>query len=302
MRRSVAAALDRLGRKSRAAVTRGLLTALEAASGRSPVVVPEYPLRPRPRWGWTADPPAELVRRVAAPEQEYARVLDEVLALRCWCGAIPRERVAARSGALCWDDDYWGGLDAVAQVAFLRSRDPAVYIEVGSGRSTRFARRAVRDFGLRTTIVSIDPEPREGVDDACDEVLRQPLEEVDLQLFRRLGAGDVLLVDGTHTAFMNSDATVLFCEVLPTLATGVLVGIHDVFLPWDYPPTWERRFYGEQYLLATFLLGGAEGWALRLAGWYVTRLSPLAARLDPLWPMIETRFGRAATSLWMERT
>lgn len=54
----------------------------------------------------------------------------------------------------------------------LAAGNPATYLEVGSGNSTRFARRAITVHGLRTRIVSIDPEPRAVVDELCDEVVR----------------------------------------------------------------------------------------------------------------------------------
>jgi hypothetical protein len=186
------------------------------------------------------------------------------------------------------------------QCAALKRRDPAQYLEVGSGFSTLFARRAIEDFGLRTRIVSVDPHPRAEVDSCCDEVVRAPLEQADLSVFDRLQDGDVVLMDGSHVALMNSDATVFFLEVLPRLAAGVLVGVDDVFLPWDYPPPWTGRVYGEQYLLAAFLLGGAEGWSIRFPGWWLVECSPLAARFEPLWPVVENRFGRHAASFWLE--
>ena len=55
---------------------------------------------------------------------------------------------------------------------------------------------------------------------------------------------------------MNSDATVFFLEILPRLPGGVLVGIHDVFLPYDYPRDYADRYYSEQYLLAAHLIAG----------------------------------------------
>ena len=45
-------------------------------------------------------------------------------------------------------------------------------------------------------------------------------------------------------------------ELLPLLASGVLVQVHDVFTPRDYPMQWlvdEVRLWNEQYLLEAFL-------------------------------------------------
>ena len=65
-----------------------------------------------------------------------------------------------------------------------------------------------------------------------------------------LSAGDMVFIDNSHRAFQNSDVTVFFTEVLPALPAGVAYGIHDIFLPDDYPAGWSDRFYNEQYLLA----------------------------------------------------
>jgi hypothetical protein len=241
-----------------------------------------------------------VAQLLAAEEAGYADAVDDAAQLVDWAAGISRGQ--DRPGEPAWDNDYWGTVDALVQCAALRRRDPALYLEIGSGWSTLFARRAITDFGLRTRIISIDPQPRAEVDACCDEVIRRPLEDVGREVFGRLGAGDVVLFDGSHTALMNSDATVFFLEVLPGLSAGVLVGIDDIFLPSDYHPTWVDRIYGEQYLLAAFLLGGAAGWTVRFPGWWLVEHSRLADRFAAVWPVVENRFGRTASSFWLERT
>jgi len=44
---------------------------------------------------------------------------------------------------------------------------------------------------------------------------------------------------------------------MPKLKKGVLVHIHDIFLPAEYPKEWileDFRFWNEQYLLQAFLI------------------------------------------------
>jgi hypothetical protein len=277
-----------------------LRRALERATGSSPVLVPEYPMRLRARWGWGADPLGPMAAWLAAREPDYEQSVADAADLADWATDVAR--TGAGPGQPQWENDYWGTVDALMQCAALKRRDPGLYLEVGSGWSTLFARRAITDFGLRTRIVSIDPDPRADVDAVCDEVVRAPFEDAGLAAFERLGAGDVVLMDGSHTALMNSDATVFLLEVLPRVPAGVLVGIDDVFLPDDYPPTWVSRIYGEQYVLAAFLLGGAHGWTVRFPGWWLTGHSGLGARFDALWPTVENRFGRHGGSFWLERT
>ena len=182
-----------------------------------------------------------------------------------------------------WVNEWLPPLDAAAIYAFIRSRSPALYVEIGSGHSTRFAARARRDGRLDTRIVSIDPRPRAEVDELCDRVLRSPLEAADLSVFDELSDGDVVFFDGSHRTFMNSDATVFFLELLPRLANGVLVGVHDVFLPYDYPQEFADRYYSEQYLLAAHLIGGNPAIEPVLPAYYVARHAGLSAITDPLW-------------------
>jgi hypothetical protein len=284
----------------RGGLERLLRNGLERVHGSGPVLVPEYPLEARVRWGWDGlSVLAGVAELLAVGSSEYEDVIEDVLDLLDWARTIPRGTSAA--GDPRWENDWWGTVDALVQCAALRRRNPAVYLEIGSGFSTLFARRAISDFGLRTRIVSIDPDPRESVDVHCDEIIRRPLQEVAGAICERLAPGDVMLLDGSHVALMGSDAVVFFLELMPRLPSGVLVGIDDVFLPWDYPPAWSGRPYGEQYLLAAFLLGGAAGYEVRFPAWWVVECSSLADRLDPLWPIVENRFGRRAASFWLER-
>ncbi len=177
-------------------------------------------------------------------------------------------------------------------------------MEVGSGNTTKFARATIDHYGLRTKIVSIDPAPRTEVNAICDEIVREAFEDVDLSVMARLGADDVLFVDNSHRAFPNSDATVFFTEVLPSLPRGLLWGMHDIFLPDDYPQVWneEKRFYNEQYLLAAYLLGGAGPDRVCFPAAYVTGHSNLLDRLAPVFssPRLQG-IEVPGCAFWMQR-
>ena len=82
---------------------------------------------------------------------------------------------------------------------------------------------------------------------------------------------------------MNSDVTVFFLDVLPRLKPGVLVGVHDFWLPEDYPPYWDSKYYNEQYLLGCWLLGGGSGIELILPAWYACHDPQLSSILAPLY-------------------
>jgi hypothetical protein len=270
----------------------------KVVAGRT-VAVLEYPFTPNSRWGWDTPPHPELSALLAAGDAHYAEVIGTLGEHVEDYREIPRH---AAPGDLAWANDYWGGLDAVMQYSALCRRRPARYIEVGSGYSTLFARAAIERHGLPTTITSIDPSPRTGVDAACDTLWRGTLEDSPASLFEGVAPGDVVVIDGSHLALMGSDAVVAFLEVLPRLPAGVLVGIDDIFLPWDYHPTWNRRWYGEQYVLAGMLLGGLKGWRVEFPGWYLAQHEGFTEALAPIWEIVEPDAGRLATSFWMERT
>jgi hypothetical protein len=277
-----------------------LLKALQRTTGDRSVAVFEYRLNPKVRYGWGSPPHGGLLSLLAKDEERYRATVRGFFEYEDDIRRIPNG--PQPEGMLSWDNAYWGGMDAVAHYSFLCQRRPETYLEVGSGYSTRFARRAVNDHHLPTRIISIDPYPRADIDAICDVVIRKPLEETDITPFSKLKPGDVVVIDGTHTGFMNSDTVVAFLELLPAIPQGVLVCIDDVFLPWDYPPTWAGRWYGEQYLLASMLLAGAIGWSVLFPGWYLTNESAIKTELNPLWRHVMPAAGKVAKSFWLERT
>lgn len=144
--------------------------------------------------------------------------------------------------------------DSLALYAMIVKHRPKTYVEIGSGMTTCFARQAINDFRTGTKLISIDPQPRYEIDAICDEVVRDALETYDLSIFDQLQAGDIVFFDGSHRSFMNSDVTVFFIDVLPRLKPGVIVHIHDIHLPWDYPEMFVDWYWNEQYLLAIYLM------------------------------------------------
>lgn len=229
--------------------SKGLAKFLAAVSGNH-VLTTEYPpsARNEPRWGHGRPPHERLHKIIARGDEHYRRVIKNLLVF------LP-ELSGSQEPSLV--NPWLGSLDCLSLFGFTRINRPAQYVEVGSGTSTRFVRSAIDSGALDTKITSIDPQPRAEIDDLCDEVRREPLEQVDLSLFGKLGKDDISFFDGSHRVFMNSDATVFFLDILPNLSPGVLVGIHDIHLPADYPPEAARVFPSEQYLLAAYLL--AEG-------------------------------------------
>jgi len=214
----------------------------------------EYRVLPRPRWGHGLAPHPVLEAVLERSRADYERVLSELELRRALLHQIEHEADPGRPTAPFWNNIWFTALDAATLVGLLLANRPRHYFEIGSGHSTMFAAYAVRQGGLPTIISSIDPNPRAEINALCHRTIRAPLETCRLHLFDELGPGDILFFDGSHRVFQNSDVTAFFLDVLPRLKPGVLVHVHDIFLPSDYPPEWIKNLYSEQYLLAAMLL------------------------------------------------
>ncbi len=202
-----------------------------------------------------------------------------------------------------WGQGWFPRLDAAAAYALVRERRPARIVEAGSGHSTRFLARAVADGGLQTRITAIDPAPRAAISSLpvrhIGATVQAALRQDGPNPFAALGPGDIVFIDSSHIAMPGTDVDVLVNRILPTLPAGVLVQIHDIFLPDGYPADWRWRGYNEQLLAAALITGG--GYRPLFASRYVaTRMAGAVAdsvvgRL-PLWP------GVPESSLWLEKT
>ncbi|OAI44762.1 hypothetical protein AYO44_13565 [Planctomycetaceae bacterium SCGC AG-212-F19] len=152
-------------------------------------------------------------------------------------------------------------VDAHVYYALIRSTKPRQVIEIGGGQSsilaaTALATNAREQHPGRLTV--IDPFPpdvlRQGVP-GLDVLIPQRLQEVDLDRFTALQAGDILFIDSTHVLRPGGDVQREYCEILPRLARGVLVHVHDICLPKPYPRVYfdQDWYWNEQYLLHAFL-------------------------------------------------
>ena len=228
-----------------------------------------------------------------AKREIFARELEEIVSLADSLRSIPTRGNTA--GGPCWDNLWLPRLDAAALYTRIVRNNPKLYVEIGSGYSTAFVRRAIQDHGLRTKIISIDPHPRTDIDVLCDQVIRRPLEDTDLEVFQGLESGDVLFIDGSHCCYQNSDVTVLMMEVLPDLTANVCVHFHDIYWPYDYPAGSLDQFNNEQYLVGAHLLSSGSS-EITLANQYIIHEADLVKILMPVWkgtPQIE------GTSMWL---
>ena len=243
----------------------------------------DYKVAFEPRFGHGKPPHPQLYDIIDRNRATYRELLQGFLAFAPQFELIKQAQAETDANRPGWNNSFLPGLDMVAIYGMLAHFRPARYVEVGSGNSTKVAALAIREQGLPTRITSIDPYPRAEIDHLAHEVVRKPFENTDFSSLFELKANDILFIDNSHRVLPNSDATVFFLEVLPRLAPGVIVHIHDIDLPYDYPQFMCDRAYSEQYLLAAFVLANPTQYETILPNYFISEDAELKSILAPLW-------------------
>jgi hypothetical protein len=208
---------------------------------------------------------------------------------------------ALEHSPLPWtENEFLSGLDMLALYGMVRETRPRRYVEIGCGISTRVARAAIRDGALPTEMICVDPAPRVELPGAEIRHLRKTLESAVGEILALVQTDSILFFDGSHRCFPGSDVTLFFVELLPALPPGVIVHIHDIFLPGDYPANAASRYWSEQYLLATWLLGGSQDLEILLPG---ARLETRAGGLANIPERLRSRSGTTGrfSSFWLRK-
>jgi Predicted O-methyltransferase len=183
-------------------------------------------------------------------------------------------------------------------------------VEVGSGFSSIIAAEAIAK-NKNSALICIEPFPpdflRKGFP-GLHSLIEKKVEDIDLEFFSQLQSGDILFIDSSHTVRIGGDVNYLFLEVLPRLKPGVIVHVHDIFLPFEYRRDWvmdEFRFWSEQYLLQAFLTFNSEFEVLManryLAHRYLDDLKAAFPSLEKLKATLPNSVRWGGGSFWMRR-
>ncbi|HEY4258465.1 MAG TPA: class I SAM-dependent methyltransferase [Candidatus Udaeobacter sp.] len=166
-------------------------------------------------------------------------------------------------GHFYFNNGLFDGTDALVAYCMIRHFQPRLIVEVGSGFSSLVAAEAIAK-NKDSALICIEPFPldflRQGFR-GLQSLIEKKVEDLGLEFFSQLDSGDILFIDSSHTVKIGGDVNYLFLEVLPRLKPGVIVHVHDIFLPFDYRRDWvmdELRFWTEQYLLQAFLSFNSE--------------------------------------------
>lgn len=217
--------------------------------------------------------------------------------------------VAAGDGRFGVDESRmisYAPVNALALYAMIRQFRPARMIEVGSGMSTRVAAAAFRanaDAGSPGVYTVFDPYAADDLARACPNVTvtSRKIEDIGLEAFLELDAGDILFIDSSHTVKAFGDVNFLFLTVLPRLRPGVIIHVHDIFFPRDYLPhhffsPHVKQIWQEQYLLHAFLMFNREFEVL--VSWSYLHFEA-QHELKAMFPWYHA--SRCPSSFWMRR-
>lgn len=250
----------------------------------------EYKTTFAPRYGHGKSANNNLNTIINNERENYKKLLQQFVLDKEVFYKIEQNNPSQTTKQPTWNNAFLPGLDIVALYEMIKINQPKVYIEIGSGNSTKVARKAITDNNLNTKIISIDPYPRAEIDELADEVIREPLENIKNNfIFEQLQANDILFIDNSHRLLPNSDVMVCFMELLPNLKPGVIVQIHDVYLPYDYPQFMCNRFYSEQYMLAMLLLANPNKYKTILPNYFISEDNELAEIISPIWNSENTK-------------
>ena len=193
------------------------------------------------------------------------------------------------------------GVDALVAYCVVRHFQPRRIFEVGSGFSSLVLGHTAAK-NKNSTLICIDPFPGELLRNssipALQSLIETRVQDLEVEFFSQLESGDILFIDSSHTVKIGGDVNYLFLEVLPRLKPGVIMHVHDIFLPFEYRRDWvldEFRFWSEQYLLQAFLTFNSE-FEVLLANSYLNHYHQ--QELQAAFPGLSSWAGG---SFWMRR-
>lgn len=197
-----------------------------------------------------------------------------------------------------YDNGFFSSPDVEVLYTIMRERRPKLVLEFGCGNSTKITRQAIIDGKFECRLVCVDPKPRAVIAHLADDFIEARVETLKVdELASMLGPETLFFVDTSHEVVPGGDVQFIYCQLFPRIPVGTMVHVHDIFLPFDYPPLFavdQRLPWGEQYLV-NLLLQESRHWEVLWPGYYLDRTMAGFVEYFPY------RGSRVAQSFWMER-
>ena len=252
----------------------------------------------------------EVHERLLAPppagvEIDIQRMRETMRLLASHHGKFPFSRQPQEPYRFHWDNPYFGAHDASILFSMLLAFRPRRVIEVGCGHSSCLLLDTNEMFpggAMKLTLIDpfldhlralFGPKGAPGT-----RMYPQKLQDVPLEIFGELEANDILFIDSSHVSKTGSDVNHYLFRILPSLKPGVLIHVHDIPWPFEYPETWvleDKRSWNEAYALHAFLQYNAQ---FEILYWNDFIASQLLDELRFLMPVCAENGGG---SLWLRR-
>jgi predicted O-methyltransferase YrrM len=218
--------------------------------------------------------------------------------------AIPLEPIDDTSAA--YHNHAFEAGDAEMLYNMIRHYKPRRVVEVGCGQSTLFALLAERhnlqdDPSHSCQHICVEPFEQPWLEKTGVEVIREQIEKLDVSIVEALDENDILFIDSSHVMRPQGDVAHIYLRLLGLLRPGVIVHVHDVFTPRDYPSAWvlkERYLWNEQYVLEAFLSFNHSFEILAMVN-YLAHEYP--DELRRACPILEKEPWREPGSFWFRR-
>lgn len=224
----------------------------------SPIVnVDEVKTRANEIW---KEPAPDQIEGIDLNADNQLALLD---AFSSYYKALPFQADVSAKLRYYFENDFYSYTDGITLYSILRQFKPARVIEAGSGFSSALMLDVKQLFPeLKTAFTFIEPYPERLNSLLKDEdrqhvlLLEKGIQQVELSYFEQLAENDILFIDSTHVSKTGSDVNYIIFEILPRLKSGVIIHIHDIFYPFEYPKNWvlQGRNWNETYLLHAFLM------------------------------------------------
>lgn len=207
-------------------------------------------------------------------------------------------------------NDNFGFSSAALLHAFIRAYGTRKVVEVGGGYSSLISLAALeKNCGSgRYLFECIEPYPSPWLEQALHarepaaHLTRQPVETLSAAALADLEANDILFVDSSHCVRLASDVNFVFLQVLPRLRPGVIVHVHDIYIPYEYPRTHffgrQKLFWNEQYLLQALLTENPR-FEILVPGYFVQ--SEMESDFAAAFPAYDAARDRRTSSFWLRR-
>ena len=205
-----------------------------------------------------------------------------------------------------YDNGSYCSGDAEYLYNIIRHFKPKRVIEIGSGISTLMAQNAIKknkteNSDYKCDHTCIEPYEQSWLQELEVDLVRELVENIDVSFFQKLQENDILFIDSSHIIRPQGDVLFEFLELLPSIKSGVLIHVHDIFTPKDYLDNWvikDHKFWNEQYLLEAFLSSNSD---FRIIGALNFLSHNYQKEFEEKCPIFAKQTGREPGAFWMIR-